>query len=70
MDYTIVSVPTSSEAVPEALALTSLYEALQHLPDPRRGQGKRYELALTPPIGDDGSRPRPGTKATDEENIA
>jgi predicted transposase YbfD/YdcC len=24
----------------------SLYEALQRLPDPRRGQGKRYELAL------------------------
>jgi predicted transposase YbfD/YdcC len=26
--------------------MSSLYEALQSLPDPRRGQGKRYQLAL------------------------
>jgi hypothetical protein len=32
--------------VPEAVAVASLYEALQKLSDPRRGQGKRYELAL------------------------
>jgi hypothetical protein len=30
----------------ETLPVTSLYEALQDLPDPRRAQGKRYELAL------------------------
>jgi len=32
--------------VPEAVVVASLYQALQKLPDPRRGQGKRYELAL------------------------
>ena len=30
----------------ESPSLTSLYAALQELPDPRRSQGKRYELAL------------------------
>lgn len=30
----------------EGALVTSLYQALQTLPDPRRGQGKRYELAL------------------------
>jgi len=30
----------------EPVAVASLYEALQKLSDPRRGQGKRYELAL------------------------
>jgi DDE_Tnp_1-associated len=30
----------------ERLPLTSLYAAFQELPDPRRAQGKRYELAL------------------------
>jgi hypothetical protein len=30
----------------ESLPFTSLYEALGELPDPRRAQGKRYELAL------------------------
>jgi DDE_Tnp_1-associated len=33
------------EALSDRAAVTSLYEALQRLPDPRRGQGKRYELA-------------------------
>jgi len=46
MDYTTLSIPTGSGMVPEPVAVASLYEALQQLPDPRRGQGKRYELAL------------------------
>lgn len=49
MDYTTLTTPaiTVSEAMPsEFVAGSSLYEALQVLPDPRRGQGKRYELAL------------------------
>ena len=32
--------------VAEPSAVTSLYEALHQLSDARRGQGKRYELAL------------------------
>ena len=49
MDYTTLTPApsTRTEAVQRDLAPGhSLYEALQHLPDPRRGQGKRYELAL------------------------
>src|SRR6476620_2806310 len=49
MEYTTLTPPsiTVSETEQRDLALgQSLYEALQHLPDPRRRQGKRYELAL------------------------
>jgi hypothetical protein len=49
MDYTTLPPPLISvkETVQSDLvAGRSLYEALQRLPDPRRGQGKRYELAL------------------------
>lgn len=46
MDYTTLKVKESSATIEETVALTSLYEALQELPDPRRAQGKRYELAL------------------------
>jgi hypothetical protein len=49
MDYTTLTPPPliSSQASQGELEVgTSLYEALRSLPDPRRGQGKRYELAL------------------------
>src|SRR6266704_2274925 len=46
MDYTPLSIPTDAGMVPEAVVVTSLYETLQQLSDARRGQGKRYELAL------------------------
>jgi hypothetical protein len=46
MDYTTLTPPARVVADPDTLALVSLYEALQQLPDPRRAQGKRYELAL------------------------
>ena len=49
MDYTTLTPPpiTVDETERSELAVGhSLYEALQHLPDPRRGQGKRYDLAL------------------------
>jgi hypothetical protein len=46
MDYTTLTLPTDSERDAEAVPLTSLYETLQGLSDPRRGQGKRYSLAL------------------------
>ena len=46
MDYTTWSIASDAGLVPEPGAMTSLYEALQKLPDPRRRQGKRYELAL------------------------
>ena len=46
MDYTTLSIPPDAEMVAEPVAVTSLYEALRKLPDRRRGQGKRYELAL------------------------
>ena len=45
MDYTTWKLPAAAEAVAEPGA-ASLYEALQRLPDHRRRQGKRYELAL------------------------
>jgi hypothetical protein len=41
MDYTTLSIPPDAEMVAELVAVTSLYEALRKLPDPRRGQGKR-----------------------------
>jgi hypothetical protein len=46
MDYTILSIPTDTGMAPEPVAVASFYEALQKLSDPRRTQGKRYELAL------------------------
>ena len=46
MDYTTLPVPTEVGMAPEPLAVASLYEALQQLPDLRRAQGKRYSLAL------------------------
>jgi predicted transposase YbfD/YdcC len=49
MDYTTLTPPliTVTASLPsDGVPSRSLYEALQHLPDPRRGQGKRYELAL------------------------
>ena len=46
MDYT--TLPTHFPAFTdlENFPVHSLYEALQGLADPRRGQGKRYALAL------------------------
>src|SRR5690242_14608526 len=46
MEHTTFSVPVRTGAILEAEALTSLYHALQALPDPRRKQGKRYSLAV------------------------
>jgi hypothetical protein len=46
MDYTTLYISTDAGMVSEPVAVASLYEALQELSDPRRGQGKRYELAL------------------------
>lgn len=49
MDYTTLTPPAvalSEEEVPQLAPALSLYETFQHLPDPRRGQGKRYDLAL------------------------
>lgn len=49
MDYTTLTAPvlTGAQGNLEAKeGMHSLYEALQVLPDPRRGQGKRYSLAL------------------------
>ena len=49
MDYTTLTAPPlkrSQASQGELAAGNSLYEALSSLPDPRRGQGKRYELAL------------------------
>jgi predicted transposase YbfD/YdcC len=46
MDYTTLAIPTSAETTPECVVVASLYQALQQLSDARRGQGKRYELAL------------------------
>lgn len=46
MDSTPLSIPPDAGMLPEPGAVASLYEALQHLSEPRRGQGKRYELAL------------------------
>jgi predicted transposase YbfD/YdcC len=46
MDYTTIPLPSNTTMVPEAVVMTSLYETFQQLSDVRRGQGKRYELAL------------------------
>lgn len=46
MDYTTLKVTGSAAMTEASLSLTSLYAALQELPDSRRAQGKRYELAL------------------------
>lgn len=46
MDYTTLTVAADGETAPETMVVASLYEALQKVPDPRRGQGRRYELAL------------------------
>ncbi|MBV9230302.1 MAG: ISAs1 family transposase, partial [Chloroflexi bacterium] len=48
MDYTTLTVkkPSAGSLNEEPLAVTSLYQALKELPDPRRDQGKRYELAV------------------------
>ncbi|GER91376.1 ISAs1 family transposase [Dictyobacter vulcani] len=46
MDYTTLAVKRASVTNEESLLLLSLYEAFQALPDPRRAQGRRYELAL------------------------
>ena len=46
MDYTTLACKAVVPLDEESPALTSLYEALQALPDARRMQGKRYLLAL------------------------
>jgi len=49
MDYTTLIPPAvtlSEEALNMLVPARSLYETMQHLPDPRREQGKRYPLAL------------------------
>lgn len=46
MDYTTWEVPTQPSGKEEASRISSLYQALQALTDPRRAQGKRYSLAL------------------------
>lgn len=46
MDYTTWTLPLQERLEGETLPITSLYRALQSLTDPRREQGKRYELAL------------------------
>jgi len=46
MDYTTLPSNQLPTLDAESLPLMSLYQALQELPDTRRAQGKRYELAL------------------------
>jgi hypothetical protein len=48
MDYTTLTVkkPSNLTLNEENLPVTSLHKALQELPDPRRDQGKRYDLAV------------------------
>ncbi len=46
MEHTMLTVPVRAGTDWEAEAVTSLYHALQALPDPRRRQGKRYSLAV------------------------
>src|SRR5437588_4462231 len=46
MDYTTLPTQTHPFTDLESFPMHSLYEALQDLADPRRGQGKRYSLAL------------------------
>ncbi|BCL81486.1 hypothetical protein ccbrp13_39510 [Ktedonobacteria bacterium brp13] len=48
MDYTTLTVkrPSATNLNEENLPVTSLYKALHGLADPRRDQGKRYDLAV------------------------
>ena len=46
MDYTTFPIPTDEATKLEPDTVASLYKAFQQLTDVRRGQGKRYELAL------------------------
>jgi predicted transposase YbfD/YdcC len=46
MDHTTFPVVVRADTHLEVGAVTSLYHTLQELPDPRRGQGKRYSLAV------------------------
>jgi len=46
MDYTTWTLPPQGLKGAEEEVGMSLYEAFQHLTDERRGQGKRYQLAL------------------------
>jgi hypothetical protein len=49
MDYTTLAVSPMAHSTARGeglVAVHSLYAAFQDLPEPRRGQGKRYELAL------------------------
>jgi hypothetical protein len=46
MDYTTLPLEPRLMAAEASVPAMSLYQALQQLPDPRRAQGKRYELAL------------------------
>lgn len=46
MDYTTWPLPIQPVTDPEAVPMASLDQAFQGLTDRRRGQGKRYELAL------------------------
>lgn len=46
MNHPTFPVPVRAGTALEAGAITSLYHALQGLPDPGRGQGKRYSLAF------------------------
>jgi hypothetical protein len=46
MDDTTLPIPPDAGMGPDPVAVASLYEALHQLSDARRGQGKRYELAL------------------------
>lgn len=46
MDYTTLCLTTRVEHDPAKVPMNSLYQTLQALPDKRRKQGRRYELAL------------------------
>lgn len=46
MEHTTFSVPVRPGTHLEAEAVTSLYHALEALPDPRRKQGRRYSMAV------------------------
>ena len=46
MDYTTLMLSPRAEHDRETLPVNSLYQTLQALSDPRRRQGRRYELAL------------------------
>jgi hypothetical protein len=46
MDSTTLTPEPRTTTESETIPVMSLYQQLQRLPDPRRAQGKRYELAL------------------------